>query len=79
MTFTQLRKYLHHHPGFIRWTNSGIVEYAEVEENGAIRVTNVISKKSYILPKRTDKLHVEIYKESVIALGSLMPKGFGKK
>lgn len=74
MTFKALRKALHHATP-IRWTRSGIVERAAKEPNGAVRITNFITGRSYVLPHSYAEVNVEVigYSETV-RLGSLLPK-----
>lgn len=76
MTFKQLRnKIANNGPQAIRWLNSSIIELATIEPNGAVRITNAISKKSYILPTHYVDLKIEIIQmNEVITLGDLMPK-----
>lgn len=59
----------------VRWEKSKIVELVTVEYNGALRVTNLISKHSWIIPYNYDNdLKLEIVKEDYVSLGSLLPK-----
>lgn len=75
MTFKALRRYLHDNgASMVRWTRSGTVEMANIEANGAVRITNAVTKKSYILPKRDDH-HLEIFTSSHVRLGDQLPKG----
>jgi hypothetical protein len=76
MTFRELRRELEKEsPKPIRWMNSGIVELAYLEPNGAVSISNVVSGKQYFLPRRITELNVEFIKEdALIPLGSLIPK-----
>lgn len=76
MTFRQLRNYLHNHgPQGVLWLESNIVERAEVTENGAVRITNLFSKQSYILPRKYTELKLRILdKKDWIFLGQFTTK-----
>lgn len=75
MTFSKLRRELTDagRPLAVKWTQSDIVEVASLESNGAVRITNVITKNSYILPRRVE-VHVEILTDGLVSLGQLFPK-----
>lgn len=77
MTFHELRKYLHNFgPQMVQWGESGIVEQAKMMKNGAVRITNVATRKSYILPKGYECINLRIVdKNEMVILGSLLPKG----
>jgi hypothetical protein len=75
MTFKELRHLLIWGPQTIRWNKSGIVELAQLQRNGAIVITNVISRKSYHIPKRYNELNITIVPpHEMVALGDLLPK-----
>lgn len=75
MTIQQLRKELKDGTRMIRWSPSGIVEAANLQSSGAIRITNLISGMSYILPRRYTDFTFEILpNDSMIRLGDLLPK-----
>jgi hypothetical protein len=77
MTFKQLRNALiKDGPFYIKWNRSGIIEYAEAEANGAVRVTNLISGRSFILPRKYAQFDITIVDwASFIRMGSLLEKG----
>jgi len=80
MTYIEIRKALvKENPKPIRWDNSGIVELATLEPNGAISIFNAISGKRYIMPRRDEIKFSFIDKESFIALGDLFPKYLKKE
>ena len=78
MTYKQLREKLVKmgKKGFVRWTNSQIVEFAQVTDTGAVKITNVISRKSYFIPRKMNELNITILKTEVgfIKMGDLLPK-----
>ena len=77
LTYKYLRNYTHNHGGkqIIEWTKSKIVEIATVEKNGAIRITNVVSGKSYTLPRKYQELEIRLVKkDELVSLGQLLPK-----
>lgn len=76
MTFKELQKSLAKGPRAIRWTNSRIVEIASLQSNGAVRISNFVSGKSYILPRKHSEWMLNLVPEgtTMVTLGDLMPK-----
>jgi len=58
----------------IQWTNSGVVEVAELLPNNTIKILNVVSGRAYLLRRTMTKLNLKFYKEEFVALGDLVPK-----
>jgi hypothetical protein len=76
MTFKELRRFLANNGSSgIRWNKSGIVELAVLELNGAVRVINIISQKSYILPKMYKEVDISIVlPHELVSVTSLAPR-----
>jgi len=75
MTFNQLKESLKNGPRAVQWTKSQIVEIASLEKNGAVRITNIISDKSYILPRKNSEWILNLIPEGDwIKIGNLSPR-----
>lgn len=78
MTYKQLREKLTSNgkKAFVRWNKSGIVEFARVTDTGSVQITNVISKKSYHIPRKMNELDITVLDPNAgfIKMGDLLPK-----
>lgn len=76
LTFPQLRKSLYKQgPQIVQWVASSVIEEASLEPNGAVRITNFVTRRSYILPTHYRELSMRIVpKDELVQLGDLLPK-----
>lgn len=59
----------------IQWLNSGIIEVAELQPNGAIVIKNLTTEKKYSIPRNYVDLNIRIVNPNeMVSLGAFLPK-----
>ena len=75
MKIFEIRRALLTGPKPIEWDRSKIVEMAELTPTGGVKVMNIVTKKVYQLPKRSEHYFRVLPMDGMIEMGRLLPKG----